>query len=251
MNDNKRINSHYLSLSYKSLINKNIIHFFLFIIEVALLFLQIIEVYYNDYSSFNKKENKIFSPLTFLALKIDKLPNILKEIIYPILIVVITINAHLLNLYSSKINTIIKIMENLSEILFYRILSLALFNFLFIFKDIYLIINIIITIPYIIILVFNFCHCHLFLFFPSLIKYPYDSFSMIIDLHLIFIKIFLSLAKMGSNRYISKFTFFLSIFFICALLFYLSNIMIYKSYYLMNNNILNNARYSTLLSLCI
>ena len=251
MNDNKRINSHYLSLSYKSLINKNIIHFFLFIIEVALLFLQIIEVYYNDYSSFNKKENKIFSPLTFLALKIDKLPNILKEIIYPILIVVITINAHLLNLYSSKINTIIKIMENLSEILFYRILSLALFNFLFIFKDIYLIINIIITIPYIIILVFNFCHCHLFLFFPSLIKYPYDSFSMIIDLHLIFIKIFLSLAKMGSNRYISKFTFFLSIFFMCALLFYLTYIMIYKSYYLMNNNILNNARYSTLLSLCI
>ena len=251
MNDRKIINTHYLSLCYKSLIGKEIIHFLLFLIEITLIFLQIIEIYYNDYIPFNANNNYIFSPLTNLALEIDKLPKILKIILYPIIIIIIIINSYILNSYKLKINVLIKIMVNISEILFYRIISLAIFNYLFIFKDLYLIINILFTIPYVFILIFTFSNNHLFLFFPNLIKYPYDSFSKIIDLQLLLIKIFISISRMGSNRNISKSSFALSIFFFFILLFYLSYKMIYKSYYLMNNTNLNNIRFSILLSICI
>ena len=251
MNDSQTIKSHYLAISYKALVNKNIIHFFLFFIEIALIFLQIIEIYYNSYNSFKEKNNKYFSPLTYLQLIIEELPELLKFFVYPIIIIIIIITSYLYNHYRFKINIITKIMINILELLYYRILSLFLFNYLFIFKDIYLIINIIFTLPYILILVSNFCNCHLYLFFPSFISYPYDSFSMVIDLHLLFVKIFISLSRMGTNKNISKFSFILSIFFIFILLIYLSYIMINKSYYLMNNIHLNNARFGILLSICI
>ena len=226
-------------------------HLLLFLIEISLIFMQILEIYYNDYIPFNESNNYIFSPLTYLALEINKLPIILKIILYPIIIIIIIINSYILNSYKLKINVLTKIMVNISEIFFYRIISLAIFNYLFIFKDLYLIINIIFTIPYITILIFTFCNNHLFLFFPNLINYPYDFFSKIIDLQLLLIKILLSLSRMGSNRNIAKASFALSIFFFFILLFYLLYKMIYKSYYLMNNNILNNTRFSILLSICI
>ena len=250
MNENK-INSHYLSISYKSLINKNIIHAFLFLVEMALIFLQILEIYYYNFKS-SQNNNKIyFSPLDYLTIKINKITNVIKAILYPIIIIIILITSYVFNSYRLKINIITIIMINISEILFYRLFPLILFNYLFIFKRFYLIINIAFTIPYILSLVLNFTKNHLFLFFPNLINYPYDTFSMIIDLHLLFIKLFLSLSKMGPNQNISKFNFILSISFIFVLLFYLSYIMMCKSYYLMNNIILNTIRYSIILSVSI
>ena len=251
MKDNTKINSHYLSICYKALINKNIIHFILILIEISLLFLQMFEVYYNNYNSLNITNELIFSPLTFLQIEIDKLSDVIKVIIYPIIILIIIINSYIFNNYRLKINIITIVMINISEIFFYRLFSLPIFNYLFSLKGIYLIILVFITIPYILILILNFSQNHLFLFFPSLISYPYDLFSMIIDLHLLFVKLFISLAGMNSDRNISIFSFFLSIFFLLILFLYLSYLMIYKSYYLMNNSILNNARYSLLLTIFI
>ena len=128
---------------------------------------------------------------------------------------------------------------------------MILFNYLFICRHIYFIINIIFTIPYIFILILNIFKNHLFLFFPNIINYPYDSFSMIIDINLVFIKILISLSRMGSKRNLSIFCFILAIIFIYMLLFYLSFIMLNKSYYLMNNIGLNKARYSLVLTVGI
>ena len=204
MNESQTFKTHYLAISYKALSNKIIIHFFLFFIDISLIFLQIIEVHYNNFISFNDNNNIYLSPLTYLQIIINKLPKVLKTLLYPIIMIIIIIISYLFNNYRFKINIITKIFINLTELLFYRILSLVLFNYLFIFKDIYLIINIIFTILYILILVSNFSNCHLYLFFPSFISYPYDSFSKIIDLHLLFVKIFISLSRMTTNINISN-----------------------------------------------
>ena len=251
MYDIAKISTHYLSLSYQSLINGKIIHFFIFLIDISFVFLQILEIYYNDYNSFNIINKNYLNPLTYLELEINKLSNLIKTIIYPIIIIIIVINSYIFNNYRLKINKLIKIMINISEIFFYRLFSLIIFNYLFIFRQIYLIINIFFTIPYVLIVVLNFSKNHLFLFFPNLINYPYDSFSMIIDNYLLFIKILIALSRMGSNRNISKFCFIMAISSLFILFFNLSYIMINKSYYLMNNSALNKARFSLLLTIVI
>ena len=243
------INSHYLSISYQALFSKKIIHFFLFLIEMSLIFLQILEIYYNDFKDFDNK--KLLNPLTYIIIKMANLSELLKVIIFIIIMSIILINFLVFNMCIIEINKIIKVMINLSELFFYRLLSLLLFNYSFSLKEIYLIVDFIFTIPYVFALVINFYKNHLFLFFPSLINYPYDSFSMIIDLFLLLIKILISSSRMSTNDNISKLCFGISIFVHFVLLFYLTYIMFYKSYYLMNNTSLNIARYSIIFSFCI
>jgi hypothetical protein len=119
-------------------------------------------------------------------------------------------------------------MVNAAELLFYRLLSIFIFDLLFLFEDIYFYCNFILAIPFIFSLASNFVNNNLFLFFPHIVSYPYDKFSMLIDLHLLPIKIFLSLSDIISNEKISKLFFILSIIILFALLFYLTFINNYK-----------------------
>ena len=246
-----KINTHYLSMSYKSLVNNKIIHHILFIIEAYLIIIQIIEVYYNDFNTYIKKDTKIFCPLTFIIINVDKLPNSFKFIIYFVIISIISINYYFLNNFRFKINCFIIVIINSSEIIFYRIFSLLIFKYLFLFSGVLLFINIFLTLSFLFILVNNFSKNYIFLFYPSIISYPYDAFSMIIDISFLILKIFISLSSMTSNKHFSKFCFIISLFILLVLLSYLSYIMKNKSYYLMNNCNLNKLRYTLILSIFI
>ena len=250
MNNEKTLYTHYLTLSYKSLISYRIVHYILFFIEIYILLAQILEIYYNDFISFKSKDLKMFSPSIFLLDKLSKLSNFINLSIYFIIIIFIMINNCLLNTIKFKENIFIKIMINLTELFFYRLFSLLIFNYFFLLIDLYYFI-IILVFLYIFVLIFNLYKNHLFLFFPSLINYPYDVFSMIIDLHLLGIKIFISISSMISNKEISQFCFAISVSIIFVLLIYLSYIMRNKSYYIMNNMKLNVMKFSIILSFCI
>ena len=243
--------SHYLSLSYKTLISKNIIHYILFLFEIYLVLMQIMAIFWNDFNHpiINGNINN-YNPLTSLLISINKLPFLIKFIIYFVVIIILNANLILINFYRFQINIFTKVIINLSELLFYRILTLFLFNYLFIFNGVFLIANGIFTITFVIGLIINFYINNLFLFFPSIVNYPYDSFSMIIDLHLLIMKIFLSISEMNPNKNISKFCFIASILILFILLFYLSYLMIQKSYYLMNNSRLNKIRFSVIFGCC-
>ena len=252
MESYKKIKTHYLSISCKMLLSKQIIHIFLFLLEIIFIFIQIIEIYCNNHK-LNNFENKLsFMPISSFLIVIKSIPKIINTIIYDILILIILIYYFIFNNCRVKNNNFILIMINLMELFFYRILSLFIFNYFFAITNIYFIVNILLTITYIFILFLNFYFNHLSKFFPtSLVNYPYDFFSMIIDLFLLVIKVFLSISLTNSNEKISQLFFYLSIIILFILIFYLTNIIIYKSYYLMNNCILNKFRYSTLLSFCI
>jgi len=251
--DDKIIMSHYLSISYNILINRKIIHLFLFLIEIMMIISHISEIHYNHYILNHKKFNNNFKQITNFLQIIGNLPMLINIIIYAVIILIILINYYILNNYKLKKTKIVVIMINLSELFFYRLLSLFIFNYFFLFlNNICFILNNILAIIYVFILLSHFSYNHLYFFFPtSLIKYPYDYFSMIIDIHFLFIKILISISITTSNVYISQLTFYLSILILYILLFYLSYILINKSYYLMNNISLNKGRYSLLFISCI
>ena len=242
---------HYLSLSNKTLIKKNVIYYILFLFEMYLILMQIMEIFWNDFNiSIINDDINTYSPLTMLLISINKLSYIIKFVIYFVIMIILNSFPLILAFYRFKVNIFTKIIINLSELFFCRILPLFLFNYLFIFKGMFLIINGILAICYIICLFFSFYYNNLFLFFPSIVNYPYDSFSMIIDLHLLVMKIFLSISGMIPNANISKFCFIVSILILFILFFYLSYLMIKKSYYLMNNCRLNKIRFSIILGCC-
>ena len=251
MKNKKQYKSHYLSLSYKILITNKIVHYIFTFIEEYFILIQISEIYSNNFESIKLENTKKMSPLTIIALKAKNFPELINFIIYFLIILIILINYYILNKYRVKINIISKIALNFSELLFYRLFSLLLFDYLYMTTNVYLIINIIFTIIYVYILIIHFCRNNLYYFFLNLIVYPYDAFSKIIDIHLLFIKVFLSISSMTTKINISKFFFIISIIIIFVLLFYLSYIMLFKSYFLMNNISLNKIRYSTVLVLGI
>ena len=247
MKDKKIIKTNYLTLTYKILITSKIIHSFLFLLEMSTITLQMAEIYYNNYNE-NNKNNIYFSPYSLLLMKINTLANPIKTIICFALIAIIIISFFIFNFTRLNLNLISKIMINLIELLFNRALSLFLFNFLLNINDYYLFLSIVFSIPYIIIIIIDIYKNHLSLFFPSLIRYPYDTFSMLIDFHLLGIKILISLSSASINQNISKFFYILSIATFFVLLIYLTFLLFYKSYYLMNNSFLNKQRYSIILS---
>ena len=250
MKNDKRIINHYLSISNKVLLKNKFIHSFAYLIEIITIFLQIVEIYYYEFNPPNKDNKNYFSPFTSFIFELNKLSESIKSIIYFIFIVIVCINSIILN-FIIKPNFYVKIMINLSEIFFYRIFLLLLFNCLFSQKSIFLVINIVATLLYIIILFSNFHINHLCIFIPKITIYPFDAFSMIIDFHFIIIKIFISISRMASNKNISKFCFITSLVFFYVLFFYLSYLLIYKSYYIMNNHSLNKIRYSFIISISI
>jgi len=250
MINEKSINSHYLSISYKAIVKNRIIHFIFFSIEFYYIFIVTLDIYSKDFKVYETGNNKI-SHLIFFIMIFNQLSMEVKFIIY-FIIMIIAIGTYLILIFRRvKVNIIVKIFMNSTELIFYRLLSLFMFNYLYILTGVYLYINLILTVIYVFILFFNFYENHLYIFFPSLVDYPYDKFSMIIDIHALLIKIFLSLSTMSSNDNCSIFFFIISLCIFLVLLLYLSYILIYKSYYIMNNCSLNKIRYSIILAVCI
>ena len=250
MKNNKAQHTHYLSFTYKCLITNKIIHCILFLAEIVFIFLQILEIHYNSYKSLNNSAIKIFSFITPVIKCLNKLNIYIKFAIYIIIIIIETIFSYIPNYISLSKNKFWNIMINLIEIIFYRIGALFMFHFLFSFNKLYLIIGIIITIPFIIILIISTNRNNLFDFFFSFVEYPYDSFSKIIDNNLLAVNIFISISSL-STKNLSKFFFILALSILLFLQIYLTYILFYKSYLLMNNVTLNKIRYSILLSNCI
>ena len=74
---------HYLSLSYKTLISNYVIHSILFLFEIYLVLMRIMEIFWNDFSLSIINENaNTYNPLTYLLISINNLPFLIKFIIY-------------------------------------------------------------------------------------------------------------------------------------------------------------------------
>ena len=70
--------SHYLSLSYKTLISNYVIHSILFLFEIYLVLMRIMEIFWNDFSLSIINENATtYNPLTYLLVSIKSLNSLI------------------------------------------------------------------------------------------------------------------------------------------------------------------------------
>ena len=160
--DDKIIKSHYLSISYNILINNKIIHLLLFLIEIYMILSHISEIHYKHYTLNHKKFNN-FKQITNFLLIIHNLPKLINILVYAVILLIILINYYILNNYKLQKAKIVVIMINISELFFYRLLSLFIFNYFFLFlNNIYFILNNILAIIYAFILLSHISYNHIY-----------------------------------------------------------------------------------------
>ena len=137
MKDNKIQNNHYLILSYNSLITNQIVQYFLFLIDIFMITLQLFEIYQNQYESLGANNIKNISFISIFIKQLNKIKVEIKFVIYLTLIAIETIVGYILNNFNLIRNVFLTIVINLNEIIFQRIGALLIFDFLFCFNYIF------------------------------------------------------------------------------------------------------------------
>ena len=244
----KEINSdNYLINCYKHLIRSKVIHFFFILIEILLNIFQEIETFIKDFDT-EKKTNdvKFFSFIEQLY----KIPVIAKIIILLFFIIVFD----LLYIFLGKKNyrnkfTVTSIILNFLEIFYFRTIMIILFDLFFSLDHVLFLVSCLFLIPHIYFIINNFLYNHLYYFVPKFIKYPYDEFSYLFDIILLFIKVLLSVSGNTNNYSLGHFCFIIIILIQSFFSFYFIYLLNCHSYLFMKNTFLNKTRLSFFFSM--
>ena len=236
--------NHYLSNCYKHIINSRIIHFLVIIIEVALNIVQELDIILRDFSGLYEEEKfKKFNYINSIIAEFNKLSHFNKLIIMIIFVLIFDLLYMFLQRNNFAIRRIhIMIIINILELLYFRLIESIFLSLLFSFRNLYLLIPLILLLPHMYLIVNNFMYNHLYYFVPGFIEYPYDEFSSFYDIILFVTKLLLGIICSSSNEGLNKF--FFCILFLFQILF--SFFLLYKlqnqSYLFMKNTFLNETR---------
>ena len=236
--------NHYLSNCYRHIINSKIIHFLVIIIEVTLNIFQELDIILRDFSGLYKEEKyKQFNYINSIITEFNKLSNFIKLIIMIIFALIFDFIYIFLQRNNFAISRIhIMIIINILELLYFRVIESIFLSLLFSFRNLYLLISLILLLPHMFLMVNNFMYNHLYYFVPGFIEYPYDEFSSLYDIILFVTKLILGIICSSSNEGLIKFffciLFLLQIFLSFFLLYKLKN----QSYLFMKNTFLNETR---------
>ena len=173
----------------------------------------------------------------------NKLSNFIKLIIMIIFALIFDFIYIFLQRNNFAISRIhIMIIINILELLYFRVIESIFLSLLFSFRNLYLLISLILLLPHMFLMVNNFMYNHLYYFVPGFIEYPYDEFSSLYDIILFVTKLILGIICSSSNEGLIKFffciLFLLQIFLSFFLLYKLKN----QSYLFMKNTFLNETR---------
>ena len=235
--------NNYLSNCYRNLTRAKVVHFFLILIETALNILNFLDIILNDYLG-EKNNLKYIAPLPLLF---KRFSNGSKLFIIIFSVIIFDSMYIILNMNDFKNNKIyIKIIINFLELFHFRVFLLIFFYLFFSLDEGYFLIALIFVIFHTYLIINNFLYCHLYYFVPAFIEYPYDAFSSLYDIILVYYKIVSSLAYYSSNKNIGKF--FFTLLLLSRILFcvYFFEKSINHSYLLMKNTFLNKTRHSSI-----
>ena len=239
----------YFKVLDKSLLRKKEFHLFFSTVDIAILLFKILNIYHSNYYKNFSNIHKYVSPSLFLR-DYSIFTRLLPIIIYLLFVYLILI-VYLLYINNKRINKLDMIIINIFEIFFIRISFIFLCEFIFCLPPIYFLIFSLLCIPFIFFIFINFRYFHLSKFMINSISFPYDEFTSISDIEKTIIKIPISIASISTDIYMCKYTFFFQ--YILLVIFCIINtyIAFYKSYYLMNNELYDKARFSNILSITI
>ena len=145
----------------------------------------------------------------YITNQFDKILEILKIIILILLLIIFDLLYYFISKKKFKRNyIIISIISNILELFYFRTTMIIFLNLFYNLPNIYYLISLLFLIPHLYLIINHFIYNHLFYFVPRFIDYPFDEFTSIFDIVLLFEKIFLSIAANTDNSSLGKFCFF-------------------------------------------
>ena len=240
--------------TYYQILNKTIIrnkgfHFIFNFIDNIILLLKILDVYNSYFIIANNSSIKYINVVSILS-KYSIIYKLLIITIYLIISYAIFISYNIVS-PTKKCNRFDVLLINFFEFFLVRLLVSFYLDILFSLYSLYFLLLLILSLPFFVLIFRNMTFFHLTGFMPKIIVFPFDDFTSLCDRQKLFIKIIISVSFVRKNYYITKFMFLLQIIFYVIFLLYDSYIIIYKSYYLMNNELITKTKYSHLLSMTI
>ena len=239
----------YYQILNKAIFKNKAFHFLFKIFDSVILILKILSIYHTNYNPNLEKRIRFIFPHIYLSnyLTIFKL---LPIIIY--LIIGYTIS--LIYSFSSikkKANKFDIIIINFFEFLVVRLFFIFYIEFLFSISSLYLLLFLGISLPFFAFIFIDISFFHLTAFMFKFINFPFDDFTSLSDRQLIVVKIMISISGSTSSIDICKLMFFTQFVILISFLLYDTYIIFYKSYYLMNNELISKIIYSKLLYISI
>ena len=237
----KIINSNnYLSNCYRTLTRSKTIHFLCILIEMILNVLQELEVFVKMYKT---DENSSLNYISYITGIFDRLNVKIKIMIMIPTVILVDI----LYIICTKINYKIKnigniIIINILELFCFRTAVLIYFNFYFTIRKEFFIISCIFLFIHFYLIINNFFYNHLFYFVPDFINYPYDEFTSLFDITMIFTKIILASSSTTDNIPLAKFLFLFLIIIQVFFSFFFTYKLRHHSYLFMKNTFLNKTK---------
>ena len=236
----------YFQILNKSILRWKVFHLFLSTIDIFIILLKILNIYQSNYNKKFNNFHKFIIPSIFFrdySLFIRLIPIIIYLIlVYLVLMIYLSYDSN------KKINKLDIIIINIFELVFIRILFIFFCEFIFCLSNLYFIIFSLLSIPYIFFIFINIYHFHLGKFMFKSISFPFDEFTSINDIEKTIIKILISISSISTDIDFCRSIYLLQYILLVIFCIYNTYIILYKSYYLMNNESYNKARYSNLLS---
>ena len=247
-NDNSIFYNYYQILN-NTIIRNKIFHFLFGLLDTLLTLIKILNIYKTSYNTLPDNSLKYIKVSSFVSNN-SRIIKLLPLIIYLAMGYAISIIYCLVGSIKKcqKLNILL---INLFEFLLIRLLLSFYLDLLFDLNPLYLLLFLIFTIPFFAFAFMDMAFFHLTGFMLQIIVFPFDDFTSLCDRQKIIVKILISISLVSKNFYICKFTFILQFVFYGFYLFYDTYIVFYKSYYLMNNELICKTKYSNLLSLFV
>ena len=240
--------------SYYQILNKAIIrnrefHFMVNLLDNIILLLRLLDVYHSYFNNATNHSNKIMNFISFFR-NYELIYKLIILIAYLVFSYTIYLFYNLSNA-NKKYNKFDTIVINFFEFFLIRILITFYLDVLLSLKSLYFLLFLVLTIPLFSFIYRNMTYYHLTGFMLKIIAFPFDDFTSLCDRQKLFLKIIISITYARNNYYLSKLMFILQFIFYLFFLLYDTYIIFYKSYYLMNNEMIGKTSYSNLLAMFI
>ena len=240
--------------NYYQILNKTIIrnrefHFMVNLLDSLILLLRLLDVYHSYFKNTKNHSIKILNFFSFFR-NYALIYKLIILIAYLVISYAIYIFYNLSNT-NKKYNKFDTVVINFFEFFLIRILITFYLDVLLSLKSLYFLLFLILTIPLFSFIYRNMTYCHLTGFMIKIIAFPFDDFTSLCDRQKLLLKIIISISYSRNNYYLSKLMFILQFILYLFFLLYDTYIIFYKSYYLMNNEMITKANYSNLLAIFI
>ena len=242
----KRI--HYLNTAYYCIIKSTCFHVFFILLDGVLLLFQILEVYHFGFTLAKDGQYKRYSLVNLFCDFVLYTSESVKVVVLCLVFILSTAIYLVLKYVKFTSNKIVSFFVNYYEILHLRIMLSIYLIFIFKISENYLTFLAVFIIGYLYAIFDHINNYHLHVFVPNFIVYPYDKFSSISDMDNFISKLLLSFCSFLKDENKAKFFYYLTLLFRLISISKQTLIIFTKSYFLMNNVLLNKLRYAVSLT---